>query len=116
MARDFKPSFPYSTAIEVFAPTKTTAKGSAKKTYPKTGFVAYCSFRTFGGTDLQRDGVYSVIDTASVETWYRPDIKSDCRIKVLDTGDFYEIIGKPENINMRNQFLFFKVRAIEGGV
>lgn len=113
--RDFKPSFPYTTAIEVFTPTKTTVKGVAKKAYPKEGFVVNCSFRTFGGTDSERDGVYSVIDTATVETWFRPDIKPDCRIKVLDTGDLYEIIGKPENINMRNQFLSFKVRGVEGG-
>ena len=50
-----------------------------------------------------------------IETWYRPDVTAKCRIKVMQTGDVYEIIGKPENINMRNQYLKFKVQAVEGG-
>ena len=56
-----------------------------------------------------------VIDTAYVETWYRPDIKSDCRIRVMETGKVYEILGEVENIDMRNQFAKFKVRAVKGG-
>ena len=54
-----------------------------------------------------------MINTATVETWYRPDIKADCRLRLTD-GAVYEILGAPENIEMRNQFCKFKVRAIEG--
>lgn len=110
----FTPSMPYSTAMELLIPTYTTVKGVPTKTYPAKGLRLNGSFKTYGGTETTENGLYSVIDTASVETWYRPDIKSDCRIKVLQTGDVYEIIGKPENIEMRNQFIKFKVRAVEG--
>lgn len=112
---DFKPAFPYSTAIELLIPTYTTVKGVQVKKFPDEGIQINCSFKTYTGTETTTNDVYTVIDTAQVETWYRPDIKSDCRIKVLATGDVYEVLGKPENINMRNQFLKFKVRGIEGG-
>lgn len=53
-------------------------------------------------------------DTATIETWYRPDIKSDCIFEDVN-GKRYEILGTPENINMRNQIVKVKIRAISGG-
>ena len=115
MPRIFKPSYPYSTAVELLIPTYTTVKGVPVKSYPEKGIQINCSWKTYGGTETNTNEVYTVVDTANVETWYRPDIKSDCRLKVLSTGDVYEIKGKPENVDMRNQFLRMKVQAIEGG-
>lgn len=112
---DFKPNFPFSTAISLLIPEYTYVKGVKKKTYPASGIALNCSFKTYGGTESNVNGLLSVIDTATVETWFRPDIKPDCRILILATGEVYEVIGKPENIDMRNQFLRFKVRAVEGG-
>lgn len=112
--RSFKPNFPFSTRIELFIPTLVTKKGVPTKTYPEKGIELNCSFRTYGGTETSVNDVYALEDTANVETWYRPDIKPDCKIKVLSTGRFYEIINTPENIDMRNQFCKFKVRAIRG--
>lgn len=64
--------------------------------------------------DREVNGLYSVEDTAIIETWYRPDIKADCRIVLLESGDVYEVLGKPEDIELRHQFLKFKVHAVEG--
>ena len=72
------------------------------------------SFKTYGGTERDVNGVYSIEDTANIETWYRPDIKANCRIARED-GATYDVIADPENINMRNQFLKFKVRRVKGG-
>lgn len=111
----FRPSFPYSTPIELLVPSYSTIKGVPTKTYPAKGIQLFCSFKTYMGTESVNNDLFTVVDTAHVETWYRPDIKSDCRIKLLQTGDVYEILGKPENINMRNQFVKFRVQAVEGG-
>lgn len=113
--KEFIAALPYTTAVELYIPTYTTVKGVPTKEYPETGIRLNCSFKTYGGTEMTENGLLSVVDTATVETWYRPDIKSDCRLQILQTGETYEIIGKPENINMRNQFMKFKVRAIESG-
>lgn len=110
----YKPNFPFSTAAELLIPTVTQTKGVGVKTYPAQGIRINVSFKTYGGTEVAQDGVYAVVDTANIETWYRSDITSACRIKILATGRFYEVIGTPENIDMRNQFLRFKVRGVEG--
>lgn len=112
---DFKPALPYTVAAEILTPVYETVKGVPKKTFPASGIRFNCSFKTYGGTERTENNVYSVLDTATIETWYRPDIKSECRVKVLSTGAIYEIIAEPENINMRNQFCKFKVQRVKGG-
>lgn len=111
---NYRPKEPFNVPMFVFIPTMVTVKGSPKKVYPEHGELIYCSFKTFGGTETTSNGQLSVEDTAVVETWYRPDIKSDCLVK--DVNDkTYEILGTPENINMRNQILKFKIRSVRGG-
>lgn len=114
--RTYRPSFPYSTVIELFSPTIVDkGKGVRVKEYPQEAIRLNCSFQTYGGTETTVNDLYILEDTAYVETWYRPDIKADCRIKLVKTGQMYEILNTPENIDMRNQFCKFKVRAIRGG-
>lgn len=109
----FKPAVPFNVAAELLVPTYETVLGVPTKTFPAQGELIFCSFRSFGGTERDVDGLYSIEDTAVVETWFRPDIKGDCRIRV-STGE-YEVIGQPENIELRNQYLKFKVRRVKGG-
>lgn len=111
---NYKPSGPFNVPMFLFVPTTTNAKGSSKNTYPDTGKLIYCTFRTFGGTEKVVNDTLVIENTAIVETWFRPDIKADCQIE--DSNGFrYEILGTPENINQRNQYLKFKIRAIRGG-
>lgn len=114
MAR-FKLAAPLSVPLLLFIPTTTTTLGVETKTYPVAGLLIYGNFRSFGGTEREVDGLYSVEKTATIETWYRPDIKSNCRIQVIASGEFYEILGEPENIEMRNQYMRIKVRQVKGG-
>lgn len=115
MAKPFKPSTPYTTAAELLKPTYTYKKGVAVKAFPETGERINISFKTYGGTESEVNDVYTIVNTAQVETWYSPDITSECRLRICQTGAEFEIIGQPENIDMRNQFLKFRVRAVEGG-
>ena len=110
----YKPSVPFSTPLMLLVPTTTTVKGSPKKTYPTTGDVIFCSFRTFGGTETTSNGILVLENTAKIQTWYRPDIKADCRFQAED-GSQWEIIGEPENISMRNQYLNCTIKQIKGG-
>lgn len=117
MARAYKAAVPFTTAAKILTPTTKTVKGTLKKTYPapeEVNEVIFVSFRTFGGTENTSNGVYTVFDTASIDTWYRPDITADCRLYVCETGQIYEIKGTPENIDMRKQYLHFKVEKVGG--
>lgn len=115
----YRPMTPFNVAMKLLVPTWTSVNGVRKKTYPNPEDVTdalmfFGSFRTFGGTERDSNGLYIIENTATVETWYRPEITADCRVAVLSTGDVYDILGTPENIEMRNQFLKFKVRAVGG--
>ena len=110
---EYRPAAPFSVAAELLIPIYTKKQGVPTKAFPASGDLFYASFRSFGGTERNENGLYSIIDTATMETWFRPDIKSDCRVKIGE--DVYEILGSPENINLRNQYLKFKVRRMVGG-
>lgn len=115
----YRPQTPFNVAMKILIPEWKTIKGVKTKIYPNPedvsdDLVFFGSFRTFGGTETTINDVYSVENTATVETWFRPEIKADCRIFIPAIGDIYEVVGTPENIEMRNQFLKFKVRGIGG--
>lgn len=109
---DYKPSAPFAVPAILQVATTKTVKGVKKKTYEKKDDI-FISFKTFGGTENKSNDTIVVENTGVVETWFRPDIEADCRLII--NGLAYEILGTPENINMRNQYLKFKVRAVTGG-
>ena len=115
---DFKPSFPYNVPAHILTPTTTNVKGVEVKTYsePSDDNLIFCSFKTYGGTESTANGVLTVSDTANIETWFRPDIKAHCRFVLAeDLTKVYEVMGAPEDINMRHQFIKFKAQRVSGG-
>ena len=114
----YKPSSPFVVPMLLLVPTTSTVVGVLTKTWPKLSDapLIYGSFRSFGGTETTANGVYSVEDTATIETWYRPDITAACRIVLAnDTTAVYEVVGTPEDIEMRHQFMQIRVRRVKGG-
>lgn len=104
-----------TTATRLQTPTSVSTLGVSKKTYVDVDGVIMANIKSYGGTETTSNGVLSVEDTAQVTCWYRPDIRSGCRLVLLASGAVYEILGEPENIELRNQFLKFKIRRIRGG-
>lgn len=112
-----------TTPLRLQRPDNDVAYGVNVKEWRDVDGVIMANFKTFGGTEKNDNGVVSVEDTAQVICRFRPDIKSNCRIILLPAGfdvkgkpvAVYEIMGDPENIEMRNMFLKFKVRRIKGG-
>ncbi len=104
-----------TTATRLQTPAGDRTLGVSVKTYADVAGVVMVNWKSFGGTETTSNGVLSVEDTAQITCWYRPDIRSDCRLVRLSDGAVYEIMGEPENIEMRNQFLKFKVRRVKGG-
>lgn len=108
----------FTAPIVLLIPTYSKSSGVEKKTFPtpENGVRMNGSFKSYGGTDRDVNGVYSVEDTAIIETWFDPRVRSECHVYIPGTGGTYEILGAPENIGLRNQFIRMKVRRIEGGV
>ena len=104
-----------TTPMRLQTPTSDKTLGVPKKTWADVSGVLHVNWKSYGGTETTINGVLSVEDTAQIVCRYRPDIRSDCRLVRLTDGAVYEVIGEPENIEMRNQFLKFKVRRVAGG-
>lgn len=108
------------TALKLLIPTYEKKDGVTKKVYPAAPYadcpLIFANFKTKGGTETDINGVYGILDTAQIVTWYRKDITADCRIVRLPDGAVYEVIGEPENVNNRGQFVIFKVERVKGEV
>ena len=111
---NYKPNLPFHVPFYLLTPQTTKEKGVIVKSYAESQEAYYCSFKTFGGTEREVNGVLVVEDTATIETWYNPELNSDSKLKIDNV--VYEILGTPENINKMNQYLVFKVRVVKGGV
>lgn len=111
--KEYKPNTPFNVPGLYYTCTEKMVKGSLVKQYAETGKTFYCSFRSFGGTESNVNGVTVVENTATIETWFDPNIRANCRIVIA--GVTYELLTEPENIAMRNKWLRFKIRAIRGG-
>lgn len=104
---------PTATTGSGATPAYSSYNGVRTPNYPSTGDIIYINFKSYGGTETAVNGVISIIDTAMVTTWYRPDIKANCRIK-LEDGAIYEIISEPEDIEEQKMYLRFKVERVKG--
>lgn len=112
----YRPKEPFNVAFMLLNPTYEKIQGRNVPKYTEEGEIIKGSFLSFGGTERNTNGVVTIMDTANVETWYRPDIKADSRLKKLDDGKIYSIMGEPEDIACRHQFLKFKVERLRGSV
>lgn len=116
MAR-YRPGKPFDTPLLLYRVTGAeNRRGVMVKTYATNGILFYGSFATYGGTEREVNGVRVVEDTATVETWYRPEFEASGRVALADNpGKLYEITGEPENIEQRNQFCVLKLSRVKGG-
>lgn len=89
-------------------------RGRVQRTYADS-FIFPCNFSSHGGTESVVDGLLRIDETATITCRYFPEIKANGRIKLLQSGAVYEIIAEPENVEMRNMWLVFKVRRVKGG-
>lgn len=102
--------------FELYQITFSNVSGVVKATAETKIGEFFANFKTYGGTERDVNGVLMIEDTAVITTHYRPDIRSDSYIvRVRDKAKF-EIINEPENIELRNIALKFKVRRIKGKI
>lgn len=109
----YKPSMPFNVPAQILKTEYKKVNGVNTKVVTE-GDVIYVSAKSYGGTERIIDDRVVIEDTINIETWYRPDISSKDRLRLLDDGSEWEIINHPEDIDRRHQWLKFKVRRIGG--
>lgn len=74
--------------------------------------LIYANFKSYGGTENVHNGRYIIIETATVTTWYRPDVQKGDKL-TLEDGSEWEIKSL-ENVEMRNRLMILKVQRAGG--
>lgn len=114
----YNPISIFSTPMKLLIPVYKKVEGVNYKEYPDDGPLFWGSFKSYGGTNLKgsesNGDILTVVDTANIECFYRPDISSECRIINLTNNGIYDIINNPENMECRNKLLKFKVQRLKG--
>lgn len=104
----------YRTPARLLKGSYTKTYGTNKKVYTPTEIVIAVSCRSYQGSEKQINGQIVIEDTFVIECNYRKDITSMDALEI--SGSTYEIINNPENINLENRKLLFKVKRYTGGV
>lgn len=115
MAR-YKPAKAFNTPMYLYTVTGyTESVGVSQPVHAESGILFFGSFATYGGTEREINGIMAVEDTATVETYYRPEFTAGARVALAKTGKLYEIVGEPENIEQRSLYTKMKLTAVRGG-
>lgn len=112
----FKPSGPFNVAMRLLVPTETQVLGVTKKAYPAPAESPqiFASIRQFSGMERLSDGVVQPINQITACTWWRPDIKADCKLYIEFTEETYDIVGDPEDVEMRHKWCLVKLKKSGG--
>lgn len=89
-----------------------TVAGKRTPVYVDKGII-FVNAKSYGGTEVVVNGVRQIIDTQSIVTRYREDIKKSGQL-VFPDGSVYEIVARPEDIEQAHAFLKFKCEYVGG--
>lgn len=103
---------PFRTPFTLCRTESVNINGVEKEKYIPLG-VIYCSCKSYGGTEKQIAGLYAIEDTIVIQTYYRDDITA-YSVFIDNHGEYWKPYATPENIEMRNKFLQFKIKRITG--
>ena len=94
-------------------PTIKTVNGRTVKKDPKPVGTVKGKFKLKGTSEITANGVTVVNDKTTFTTWFKADFAA---ADILTIGGVdYEIIGTPENVEMRNRYSVLMLERISGG-
>lgn len=106
----FKPNLPFRIKAKCYKVNQRNINGRLKDEITDSYTSFFCSFKTYGGTEVVENGVMKVLPTGTIHTFYNKNIG---QTSVIEIGGFkYKIISPIENIDMRNMYYVFKVVKI----
>lgn len=113
MAKQYQPQVPFNVPAVHVKRTLSKVNGVNHESF-EDGELFYCSAKSYGGTEKVVNDVLAIEDTWQIDTWFTPSIRKGDRIRFLNDETEYRILATPENINMRGQYMRFKVVRIGG--
>lgn len=92
--------------------TSETVNGRTRKTYTVAGTVRG-KFKQKGTAETTANGLTVINEKTTFITWFKADFEAK-DILTINGADF-EIIGTPENVEMRNRYSVITLERIDGG-
>lgn len=107
----YKPNLPYHQTLQWLIPTERRVNGVKIFDYSE-GELFGCHMKSYGGREQTVNDVYSIKEQWNIETYYNPNINGNYRVKMMD-GSEWKILLNPENVEMKNMFMLFKIERVE---
>lgn len=92
--------------------TYTTVNGRQVKEFVAVGNLRG-KFKLKGTSEMNANGLFVVNDKTSFTTWWKNDFEAKDIITI--GGVDYQIIGTPENVEMRGRYAILNLEKISGG-
>lgn len=92
--------------------TEITVDNQPSKVYTEVGTVRG-KFKQKGTAETNANGLTLINEKTTFITWYKADIMA-ADILTIGGVDF-EIVGQPENVEMRNRYMVLTLERISGG-
>lgn len=108
-----KINFPFRVHYRLQNPEYTRESGVDVKVWKDDGEL-FAGVKTYGGTEVQKNGVITVKDTAVLHTWFNSRCRANSRL-IDDAGGIWSIITPPEDIDAARRFISFKIERVQGG-
>ncbi len=99
-------------AVHKKALKKDRVNGRTVKTYKEVGTVKG-KFKQKGTAETNANGLTVINEKTTFTTWFKADFAA-ADILTINGVDF-EIIGAPENVEMRNRYAVITLERISGG-
>lgn len=100
-----------TTAVHKKATNQLT-NGRLSKGYTEVGTIKG-KFKQKGTAETNANGLTVINEKTTFTTWYKKDFAA---ADILEINGFdYEIIGKPENVEMRSRYSVLTLERIGGG-
>lgn len=93
-------------------PKTEVVYGRTVKTYEDNGNLKGL-FKLKGTSEINANGILVVNDKTSFITWWKKDLESGDVLTI--NGVDYEIIGTPENVELRGRYAIINLNKIGGG-
>lgn len=92
--------------------TTSTVDSRSVKTYTEVGTVRG-KFKQKGTAETTANGLTLINEKTTFITWYKADFTA---ADILTIGGIdFEIVGNPENVEMRNRYAVLTLERIDGG-
>ena len=102
-----------TTPFRIYTSKIVNQLGKRDKAFFPIEYNSFGNFSSYGGTEVEINGVVVIEETATITCWYDANITNTSRLERLTDGAMFEVMNV-ENVEMRNQVMIIKAKRVSG--